>query len=64
MEIQDPFDYGRSLERPISARRVTLLCNQGRVQGAKQLPGGHWVIPKGAEILPPVKRPKRDRSAA
>lgn len=32
----------------ISVRRITVLCNQGRITGAKKI-AGVWLLPKNAE---------------
>ncbi len=37
-----------SLMWGISVRRITALCNEGRINGAKKIAGA-WLLPKGAE---------------
>ncbi len=32
----------------LSARRVALLCEQGRIEGAQKA-GGNWIIPENAK---------------
>ena len=37
-----------SLMWGISARRITVLCSEGRIAGAQKIAGA-WLLPKGAE---------------
>jgi hypothetical protein len=37
-----------SLMWGISIRRITVLCNEGRIEGAKKIAGA-WLLPKDAE---------------
>ena len=37
-----------SLMWGISVRRITVLCNEGRIAGAKKIAGA-WLLPKDAE---------------
>ena len=40
----------------ISHRRVSILCNQGRISGAQRA-GSRWIIPEGrASMLPGADR--------
>ena len=59
-------DYLTSIEAAekwgISRRRVTVLCNEGRIKGAG-LKGNTWLIPAKAEKPKEMKRgvkPKKD----
>lgn len=42
----------------VSARRVTTLCKEGRVEGAVQK-GGIWLIPENAEKPEVLKRGRK-----
>jgi hypothetical protein len=44
--------------RLVTARRIQVLAQQGRIPGAKKH-GREWMIPANFKILPPVKRPKK-----
>lgn len=53
-----PEEFGARLEPPISARRVRVLCEERRVQGARRTGQGNratWTIPADAPDprLPP-----------
>lgn len=45
----------------ISPRRVQVLCEQGRINGAFRL-GWAWAIPKDAEKPADLRRQNRDRN--
>lgn len=38
----------KAKEWGITARRISRLCNDGRIEGAEKI-GGHWFLPKNAE---------------
>jgi excisionase family DNA binding protein len=46
----------------ISSRRITTLCNEGRVQGATNV-GRTWLIPKGAKKPEEHKRGRKAEKA-
>ena len=49
-----------SLKWGISVRRINVLCNEGRIAGAKKIAGA-WLLPKNAE-KPADARIKSGRS--
>lgn len=59
VELEVVMDYLTSIETAekwgISRRRVTVLCNEGRVKGAV-LKGNTWLIPDKAEKPKEMKR--------
>jgi hypothetical protein len=42
----------------ITARRIQVLAQAGRIPGAKKH-GREWMIPPDFKVLPPPKRPKK-----
>jgi hypothetical protein len=58
-----PDEWGAALKPPISGRRVRVLCEEGRVKGAKKFGEGIrclWMIPKDApDPRKPAGRPPR-----
>ena len=58
-----PEEWGSRLEPKISARRVRVLCEEGRVRGARRIGEGNralWQIPEGAPD--PRKAPGRPKA--
>jgi hypothetical protein len=59
-----PEAWGARLRPPISARRVRVLCEEGRVEGAVRHGGQFralWLIPKDApDPRLPTGRPPQD----
>lgn len=58
-------DYMTTIEASkiwgISSRRITTLCNEGRVQGATNV-GRTWFIPKGTKKPEEYKRGRKTKN--